>query len=100
MNARERSDGGTPSLEVHIEELVLHGFPPGAGQGLADAVKAELEHRLATGSARRAVGANAGTDIERVDAGTIHVADPGRPAAVGEQVGGAVASALTAGGRP
>jgi len=41
MNARE--------IEVHISELVLHGFPPGAGNDIGDAVKAELTRLLTTG---------------------------------------------------
>ena len=38
MNARQ--------IEVHIEELVLHGFPRSARWQIADAIESELRARL------------------------------------------------------
>jgi hypothetical protein len=96
------------TLELHIDELVLHGFSPADRRGIADAVRAELERRLAgvdaaqlglaadPGGAPGAPDASPGIAIDRLDAGSLRVADP-RPAAVGAQLGGALADALTGG---
>jgi hypothetical protein len=35
-------------IELHVDELVLHGFPPGDKHRIADALQAEL-HRLLAG---------------------------------------------------
>jgi hypothetical protein len=85
-------------LEVHVEELVLVGFPAGGHDAIAEAVQAELQRRLAAGADPGALAALAGPPIERIDAGVIHVRDPRRAVAVGTQVGGLLASALVPGG--
>lgn len=36
-----------PAVEVHVEELVLHGFAPGDRAGIAAAVERELARLLA-----------------------------------------------------
>lgn len=36
-----------PNIELHIEELVLHGFGANERASVADAIRAELEARLA-----------------------------------------------------
>ncbi len=86
-------------VEVHIEEFVLHGFPAVDRDGIAEAVRAELTQRLAGAGARDGLAGLGGVPIERIDAGSLHVHDPSRPARVGSQIGGAVAGALT-GGKP
>ena len=63
------------AVEVHIEELVLHGFPPADRTAIGDAVQAELgrliaerglaatpafEHRIDGGMFQAAAGASAG----------------------------------------
>lgn len=88
------------NLELHIEELVLHGFSPEDRHRIADAVRAELERRLVGPGAAQRLGVLAdgsGAPIDRLDAGSLQVADPARPAAIGAQVGGALASALSGG---
>ena len=86
------------NLELHIDELVLHGFSPADRHRIADAVRAELERRLAGPGAAERLGSLAGpadVPIERLDAGSLQIAAPAHPAAVGTQVGGALASALS-----
>lgn len=39
--------GVTPDVSVRIDALVLHGFPPGAHRGMAEALQAELARLLA-----------------------------------------------------
>jgi hypothetical protein len=60
-----------PSVEVRIEELVLHGFAAADGCALGDAVQRELqrlitERGVGTALARRA-------DVAWLDAGTFAV---------------------------
>ena len=46
-NSVERSiRRGKDFVEIHIEELVLHGFPPGDRYRIADALQQELTHLL------------------------------------------------------
>jgi hypothetical protein len=71
--------GVKPNIELHIEELVLHGLPATA----AESIRAALESRLS------AEGLQAGQDvhIDRLDAGTVPAAD------VGTSLHGAIRSA-------
>ena len=87
------------NLELHIDELVLHGFSPADRHGIADAVRAELERRLAGVGAEQlgTLADPSGAPIDRIDAGSLRVTEPTRPAAVGTQVGGALADALAGG---
>jgi hypothetical protein len=83
-----------PVVELHIEELVLHGFAPGDRHRIADAVQAELARRLGEvpvdAQARR---------IAHLDAGAFQLPPRAPAAAVGSQVAGALHTALT-GGKP
>ena len=85
---------GPSSVTVHIDELVLHGFAPADGHDIADAVRAELARRLA-GAAERIHTSPSEDPIDRIDAGSITIRDAARPAAIGAQVGAALASALS-----
>ncbi len=62
----------TPDIELHIEELILHGFPQGERHRIGDA----LERELATLFAERGMPAGISQNgaLEQVDAGEIHVA--------------------------
>lgn len=82
----------TADIELYIEELVLHGFDPGAREAIASEVQAELERRLALELAMP--GEIAGGALERIDAGSVRVASADRPRAIGTQIGGAIAGAI------
>lgn len=56
-------------IEVHIEELVLHGFDPHARWTVADAVESELRGLLSA----RGVPAAWQTSPEKLDAGAIRL---------------------------
>ncbi len=79
--------GVRPDIELHIEELVLHGYSPHDRWRIADAVRAELEARFALGQS----GYSRDVTIDRLDAGTIAL-EPG--AAGGRAIGGAIHSAI------
>ncbi len=84
------------SVRLHIEELVLHGVASADGHHIADAVRAELERRLTGRSQDLArLAGPAAVPIDRLDAGSVAIADGARPASVGARVGGAIASALS-----
>ncbi len=76
------------AVELHIEELVLHGFAPHDRHAITDAVQQEIAARLAT----RGIGAAQDGSIDRMDAGTITL--PRGTAAAGAAIGAAVHSTL------
>jgi hypothetical protein len=84
-----------PRVEVHIEELVLHGFSPADRHLVAEALQSELARQL--GDRLPAALVDGGAAIERVDAGTVRVMNPARPASVGTEVAGAITRALGGG---
>lgn len=72
------------ALELHIEELVLHGFPAGHRFGIGDAVQQELA-RLVAEQGLPGVMAHP-VNIDRIDAGTIQVGMGARPRMIGTQL--------------
>jgi hypothetical protein len=75
----------TPSaVELHIEELVLHGFPAADRFGIADAVQQELA-RLVAEQGMPSVMAHP-VNVDRLDAGAIQVAAGARPRIIGTQL--------------
>ncbi len=83
----------SPALELHIEELILHGFAASDRRHIGAAIKQELSRLLSE--------ANPGTlpansvELSRLDAGTFRL-DPGaRPYTVGRNVAERVFSQLT-----
>jgi hypothetical protein len=82
-----------PSVEIEIEELVLHGFAPGDRYAIAAAVQRELARVLADRGVPR--GWAQGLDAARLDAGAFDVALGGSADAIGAQVAGAVYGGLS-----
>ena len=39
----------TPNVELHIEELILRGLPPGSRDGLAEAIEEEIQRLITEG---------------------------------------------------
>jgi hypothetical protein len=80
-------------VEVHIEELVLHGFAPGDRFRISDAVQQEITRLIAEqgtqGITRRPL------IIERLDAGKFKVAPGGSAESIGKQVAQAVHQQLS-----
>ena len=77
MNPRE--------IEVHIDELVLHGFAPGDRWQIGDALERELHGLLAEKGLPQAWLSNP----ERLDAGSIRAASLTKPASAGTEIAGA-----------
>jgi hypothetical protein len=78
MNPRE--------TEVHIEELVLHGFAPGDRWRIGDAFEQELRGLLAA----KGIPATWLSGSEWIDAGTVRIAGLTKPARTGAQIASAV----------
>ena len=79
-----------PRIDVHIEELVLHGFQPSDRRAIADAIASEVTRVLAQPGAvlthdRR---------IPRIDAGQVQWEAGGGARRIGAEVARAVGSGL------
>ena len=81
--------------QLHIEELVLHGFAPGDRYAIAEAVEQELSRLLTRhfveGDASRLA---LNSEVARVDAGAFQVEPRSRPDSLGTQIGQAVHGVL------
>jgi hypothetical protein len=82
-----------PDIELHIEELVLHGFAQGDRFAIAEALHGELARLFADNQS--APVPRQSLDIARVDAGAFEVAPGSRAGAVGAQVARALHGGLT-----
>jgi len=79
------------SVELHIEELVLHGLGSWDQYRIADAVERQLARLLGTGNLPLALAQSA--EMARVDGGAFDVA----PGSTAETIGGQVASSVFGG---
>lgn len=77
-------------IELHIEELVLHGFSPHDRARIGDALEAALATQLA------AIDYTASRDASchRIDAGSVALPRNAVPGAIGGAVADAVAGAI------
>jgi hypothetical protein len=69
-------------IEVHIEEIVLHGVDPADRRAVGDAIREELGRLFAEGGLP---GAMAGGDVAELG-GTFDTPSPARGAALGVSV--------------
>ncbi len=77
-----------PDIELHIEELVLHGFSPADRYRIAEAVERELARYFSEQGISPAL--LAGGAIAHIDAGAFQMQPGARPDAIGAQVARAV----------
>lgn len=81
-----------PSIHLHIEELVLHGFAPGDRHRIGEAVQHELARLFAEEATPPALAKSAA--IDRLNGGTFQMTSDPRPEATGTQVARAVFGGL------
>lgn len=84
-----------PNINLHIEELVLHGFAPNDRYAIAEAVERELSRLLAAdfaGDLPHALATNSGRP--RVDAGSFPLGLGAKADYVGAQIAGTVHGGL------
>ena len=74
-------DMSSPNIELHIEELVLSGFPRAQRYEIADAISQELQRLFGERGVPQSVTTSAA--VERVDTGVLEIEPPARPEAVG-----------------
>ena len=74
------------AIEVHIDELILHGFAPRDRWQIGDM----LEHELRGLLAARGIPATWFSSPERIDAGRIRTMSLNKPATVGAEIASAV----------
>lgn len=79
------------SIEVHIEELVLHGFSPADRRPIADAIERELSSLLA----REGLPAEQSFEIGRVNGGTFRIGEKQRAGSAGKGVARAIYGGLS-----
>jgi hypothetical protein len=79
------------NLELHIEQLVLHGFPPGDRYRISAAVEAELTRLFTEQGVPPSLAKYA--DSAQVNAGTFNIL----PGSKAETIGTQVAEALYGG---
>ena len=80
------------NIELHIEELVLHGFAPGDRYRIAEGVEQELTRLLADRGVPQSL--ERGGEIANMDGGAFEVVQGSRAQVVGAQVAKAVYGGL------
>lgn len=73
-----------PNLELHIEQLVLHGFPPGDRHRIAQAVELELTRLFSEQGVPPSL--SLGGDRDRLEAGTFNMAPHSRAQLIGNNI--------------
>jgi hypothetical protein len=80
------------AIQLHIEELILHGGDPADRHRIGDAVQRELTRLLAAGALPPAI--RAGGDIPSLDGGSRRLAASSNGTAIGNQIARAVHEGL------
>jgi hypothetical protein len=80
----------SPSIEVHIEELVLHGFSQADRRPIADAIQRELSSLFT----QDGLPAERSFEIERLNGGSFRVAENSRSESAGTGVARAIYGGL------
>lgn len=82
-----------PNIELHIEELILHGFAPSDRYLIGAAVEQELTKLFAEQGVPPSLAH--GGEMARLDAGTFQLAMDSKANAVGIQIAQAVYGGLS-----
>jgi len=88
MSSQLSTINSSPSVELHIEELVLHGFPSSDRHRIGEAIERELT-RLFT-EERTAPAFAESAEIDRLNAGSFQTTATATPETTGAQVARAV----------
>jgi hypothetical protein len=84
MNSRLSTLSSKPSAELHIEELVLHGFPPGDRYTISEAVESELARLLGDQGVPSSLGVDSTTD--EIRGATLNISQKTKPPAIGREI--------------
>lgn len=80
------------NIELHIEELVLHGFSPNDRHAIGEAIQSELTRLFLEQGVHASL--SQGFEAERVDGGSFNVKPGARAGAIGAQVAQSVYGGL------
>jgi hypothetical protein len=80
------------NIELHIEELVLHGFAPKDRHAIGEAIQRELTRLFAEQGVPQSFGR--GYEAARLDGGAFHVKPGSKADAIGTQVAQSVYGGL------
>lgn len=78
------SQDASPSVEIHIEELVLHGFAGNDRLRIGAAIERELSRLIAQPGAH--ISGMAPINVDRMDAGGFQLAASATPQVIGRRV--------------
>lgn len=81
------------NIELHIEELVLHGFAPGDRSRIGEAVQQELTRLFVEQGVPRSL--SQGGEIGRLDAGAFEMTTGTKAEVVGAQIAQAIYGGLS-----
>jgi hypothetical protein len=90
MEPAAMGEENTPAIELHIQELALHGFPEADRHSIGETVERELARLLGERDDRSGL---VDREIARLDGGTFAVA----PNATSEMIGIQIAQAIYSG---
>jgi hypothetical protein len=93
MSPRPSTLDPQPSIELHIEELVLHGLPVTGSQG--PVVQAAVETELARLLTEQGLSRSSTEATAHLSASSIQLAKNSQPAHLGHQIAQAVYGSLT-----
>ena len=79
-------------IELHIEELVLHGFAPGERYMIGNAVERELTRLLSENGIPTSLRSE--NAVDKIKGGTFDAAPNAKPPAIGRQIAQAVYQGL------
>jgi len=86
------------NIELHIEELVLHGFAPGDRHRIGDAVTRELQRLLTEQGAPQALTGDVA--LPQIDAGMFSLAPNAKSETIGAQIAQSIYEGMRGGTRP
>lgn len=78
------------NVELHIEELMLHGFAPGDRYRIGEAVERELQRLLSEQAAPDLLKGS--VEVARIDAGSFNLDQNAKSEMIGAQVAQAIYS--------
>ena len=93
MTPRPSTLNPQPSIELHIDELVLHGLPLTSSQG--PAIKAAVETELARLLTEQGVKHSSAVTTPHLPASSIQLTQDNQPAHFGHQIAQAIYESLT-----
>src|SRR5260370_12834529 len=86
---------GRPTLSLHIEELVLHGFASIDRDRIGEATQRELTRLFVRQGVPRSLAT--GTAVDLLDGGALKIASAATPEPIGTQLARAIYGALSQG---